>query len=151
MIWIILLSTLVCIGIIMLLVMYTEAMRDTVLEHTLIFEEFPKSFQKVNVFFISDIHRRVISNSLIEQVKGRVDLVIIGGDLAEKGVPLSKISANIQKLRAIAPVYFVWGNNDYEIEYHELDALLLENNVKVLDNTRVVFESELERKFVCSV
>ena len=50
MIWIILLSTLVCIGIIMLLVMYTEAMRDTVLEHTLIFEEFPKSFQKVNVF-----------------------------------------------------------------------------------------------------
>ncbi len=131
MIWIILLSTLVCIGIIMLLVMYTEAMRNTVLEHTLIFEEFPKSFQKVNVFFISDIHRRVISNSLIEQVKGRVDLVIIGGDLAEKGVPLSKISANIQKLRAIAPVYFVWGNNDYEIEYHELDALLLENNVKV--------------------
>ena len=37
----------------------------------------------------------------------------------------------------------MWGNNDYEIEYHELDALLLENNVKVLDNTRVVFESEL--------
>ncbi|MCU5202427.1 metallophosphoesterase, partial [Bacillus paranthracis] len=32
MIWIILLSTLVCIGIIMLLVMYTEAMRNTVLE-----------------------------------------------------------------------------------------------------------------------
>lgn len=83
---------------------------------------------------------------LIEQVKGKVDLVIIGGDLAEKGVSLSKISANIQKLREIAPVYFVWGNNDYEIEYHELDALLLENNVKVLDNTRVVFESELGEK-----
>ena len=83
---------------------------------------------------------------LIEQVKGKVDLVIIGGDLAEKGVSLSKISANIQKLREIGPVYFVWGNNDYEIEYHELDALLLENNVKVLDNTRVVFESELGEK-----
>ncbi|MGQ0441317.1 hypothetical protein ACT4UT_35200, partial [Bacillus sp. B-TM1] len=55
MIWIILLSTLVCVGIILLLVMYKEAMRDTVLEHTFIFEEFPKSFQKVNVFFISDI------------------------------------------------------------------------------------------------
>ena len=40
----------------------------------------------------------------------------------------------------------MWGNNDYEIEYHELDALLLENNVKVLDNTRVVFESELGEK-----
>lgn len=105
-----------------------------------------EKLSKSKCIFISDIHRRVISNSLIEQVKGRVDLVIIGGDLAEKGVPLSKISANIQKLRAIAPVYFVWGNNDYEIEYHELDALLLENNVKVLDNTRVVFESELGEK-----
>ena len=57
-----------------------------------------------------------------------------------------EISLNIQKLREIAPVYFVWGNNDYEIEYHELDALLIENNVKVLDNTRVVFESELGEK-----
>ncbi|MGK0537235.1 metallophosphoesterase, partial [Bacillus sp. 'calajunan'] len=32
MIWIILLSALICIGIIFLLVMYTEAMRNTVLE-----------------------------------------------------------------------------------------------------------------------
>ncbi|PEK45302.1 metallophosphoesterase [Bacillus toyonensis] len=146
MIWITILSTLICIGIIFLLVMYKEAMRNTVMEHTLEFKEFPQSFQQMNMFFISDIHRRVVSDSLIERIKGKVDLVIIGGDLAEKGVPLSKISANIQKLRAIAPVYFVWGNNDYEIEYHELDALLLENNVKVLDNTRVVFESELGEK-----
>ncbi|MFJ7814961.1 metallophosphoesterase [Bacillus toyonensis] len=146
MIWITILSTLICIGIIFLLVMYKEAMRNTVLEHTLEFKEFPQSFQQMNMFFISDIHRRVVSDSLIERIKGKIDLVIIGGDLAEKGVPLSKISANIQKLRAIAPVYFVWGNNDYEIEYHELDALLLENNVKVLDNTRVVFESELGEK-----
>ncbi|PEA28761.1 metallophosphoesterase [Bacillus cereus] len=144
--WIILLCTLICIGFVCLLGMYKEAMRNTVLEHTLVFEEFPESFQKVNIFFISDIHRRVISSSLIERVKGKADIVIIGGDLAEKGVPLSQISLNIQKLRGVAPVYFVWGNNDYEIEYHELDALLLENNVKVLDNTRVVFESEVGEK-----
>lgn len=46
MIWIILLSALICIGIIFLLVMYTEAMRNTVLEHTLLFEEFRKVFKK---------------------------------------------------------------------------------------------------------
>lgn len=40
----------------------------------------------------------------------------------------------------------MWGNNDYEIEYYELDVLLLENNVKVLDNIRVVFEFELGEK-----
>lgn len=105
-----------------------------------------EKFSKSKCIFISDIHRRAISNSLIEQVKGRVDLCNYWWWFSGKRCPLSKISANIQKLRAIAPVYFVWGNNDYEIEYHELDALLLENNVKVLDNTRVVFESELGEK-----
>lgn len=82
--WIILLCTLICIGFVCLFGMYKEAMRNTVLEHTLVFEEFPESFQKVKVFFISDIHRRIISSSLIERVKGKADIVIIGGDLAEK-------------------------------------------------------------------
>lgn len=49
--WIILLCTLICIGFVCLLGMYKEAMRNTVLEHTLVFEEFPESFQKVKVFF----------------------------------------------------------------------------------------------------
>lgn len=122
--------------------MYREAMRDTLLEHTLSFVNFPMSFGKVQIFFISDVHRRTISRSLIEKVKGKADLVIIGGDLAEKGVSLSRIADNIQSLSEIGPIYFVWGNNDYEIEYHELDALLLEQGVKILDNTRVLFESE---------
>lgn len=61
MIWIILFSTLIGIGILLLLVMYKEATRNTVLEHTLVFKEFPKSFQKVNVFlfliFIEELFR----------------------------------------------------------------------------------------------
>lgn len=48
--WIILLCTLICIGFVCLFGMYKEAMRNTVLEHTLVFEEFPESFQKVKVF-----------------------------------------------------------------------------------------------------
>ncbi len=109
MIWIILLSTLVCIGIIFLLVMYTEATRNTVLEHTLIFEEFPKSFQKVNIFFISDIHRRGISNSLIEQVKGKVDLVIIGGDLAEKRCPFIENLCKYTNVKSDSSCIFCMG------------------------------------------
>lgn len=132
----------ICIGFICLFMMYREALRDTLLEHTLSFMNFPESFGKVRIFFISDIHRRVVSPSLIENVKGKADLVIIGGDLAEKGVSLSQIAANVQTLSEIGPVYFVWGNNDYEIDYHELDALLLEHGVKILDNTRVLFESD---------
>ncbi|PEB52655.1 metallophosphoesterase [Bacillus pseudomycoides] len=146
MLWIGLGSMFICIVFICLFIMYREAMRDTLLEHTLSFVNFPTSFQRVRIFFISDIHKRIVSRSLIERVKGKADLVIIGGDLAEKGVPLSQIANNIQILNELGPVYFVWGNNDYEIEYHELDALLLEHGVKVLDNTRVLFESEYGEK-----
>ncbi|EMA6341992.1 metallophosphoesterase [Bacillus cytotoxicus] len=146
MLWIMLGSVFICLGFIFFFIMYREAMRDTVLEHTLTFKDFPKSFQKVRIFFISDIHRRGVSRTLIERVKGQVDLVIIGGDLAEKGVSLAQIAFNIKQLREVGPVYFVWGNNDYEIEYHELDALLLEHGVKVLDNTRVIFESNAGEK-----
>ena len=142
MLWIGIGGAFVCIGFICLFMMYREAMRNTLLEHTLSFGNFPESFGKVRIFFISDIHRRVISPSLIEKVKGNADFVIIGGDLAEKGVSLPQISANLQTLSKIGPIYFVWGNNDYEIDYHELDALLLEHGVKILDNTRVLFESE---------
>ncbi|WP_369900393.1 metallophosphoesterase [Bacillus manliponensis] len=130
------------LSIFVLYFMYKSAMSDTVLEHTLSFQHFPGSFHEVKIFFISDIHKRIVSRSIIEKVKGQADLVIIGGDLAEEGVPLERIAENIKRLNEIGQVYFVWGNNDYEIDYHELDALLLERGVKVLDNTRVVFESE---------
>lgn len=142
MLWISVLMGLVLCSILILCFMYKEAIRNTVIEHTLSFHNFPESFKKVRIFFISDIHKRTVSRSIIEKVKGRVDLVIIGGDLAEEGVPLEKIAENIDRLSELGQVYFVWGNNDYEIDYHELDALLLEKGVKILDNTRVIFESE---------
>ena len=63
--------------------------------HTLEFSNFPKSFGKINLFFISDIHRRMISEKIIEQVQGKVDVVIIGGDLTERGVPFERVKENI--------------------------------------------------------
>lgn len=122
--------------------MYKEAFSDRVVYHELTFSTFPKSFGKVNLFFISDIHHRHISESMIEQVKGKVDVVIIGGDLAEKGVPLERVKENILKLKKLGPVLFVWGNNDYELDVPLLDALLLNLDVKVLVNSSILFESE---------
>ncbi|OIK15547.1 metallophosphoesterase [Bacillus sp. MUM 116] len=129
------------LGIFLLLFMIMQAFLNRVMEVEIEFSDFPKSFGKVSLFFISDIHRRSISDKIINTLKGRTDLVIIGGDLTEKGVPFSKVKENLQKLKHLGPVYFVWGNNDYEVDYHELDALLLDLGVKVLDNTAVTFES----------
>ncbi|MGM9927700.1 MAG: metallophosphoesterase [Bacillus sp. (in: firmicutes)] len=129
-------------GMSLLLYMWRLAMSNRVVEHHLQFEEFPESFGTVTIFFISDIHKRQISNKIINEVKGKAELVIIGGDLAEEGVSFSKIEENIKKLKTIGPVYFVWGNNDYELDYHQLDATLLDLGVKILDNTAAIFESE---------
>jgi uncharacterized protein len=135
-----------------LLYMVKEAFANRVIHTELLFSDFPKSFGEVKIFFISDIHRRSVSEKIISQIKGRADLVIIGGDLMEKGVSFEKVKANLAKLKQIGPVFFVWGNNDYEVDYHQLDAILLEKGVKILDNTSVEFESsEGEKLFFLGI
>jgi uncharacterized protein len=134
------------IGVSLLLYMLREAFLNKVVELDMFFSDFPDSFKKVSIFFISDIHRRSISDKVIQKVKGKADMVIIGGDLTEKGVPFDRVTENLKKLKKVGPVYFVWGNNDYEVDFHELDAILLDNGVKVLDNTSVTFESSRGEK-----
>lgn len=135
---------LVILAAFLLIYMYKEAHRNKVQFHHFAFSEFPQSFGELKLFFISDIHKRHISEKIIKdaKAKGKVDLVIIGGDLLEKGVDFHQVKQNLTLLKQLGPLYFVWGNNDYEVDYHELDALLLENGVKILDNTAVSFESD---------
>lgn len=128
--------------------MYRQAFSDRVVYQEFAFSNFPKSFGKINIFFISDIHRRKISEKIINEVRGKTDLVIIGGDLLEKGVPLKRVEENIIKLKELGLLFFVWGNNDYEIDYRTLDSLLLHHGVKILDNTVSVFESEEGDRFI---
>lgn len=139
-----LLLSLVIVVVSLLIFMFKEAYRNKVQFHHFAFSEFPQSFGELKLFFISDIHKRHISEKIIKDTNalGKIDLVIIGGDLLEKGVDFHLVKQNLTLLKQLGPLYFVWGNNDYEVDYHELDALLLENGVKILDNTAVSFESE---------
>lgn len=135
------------LGVCLFLFMLWEAFLNHVVEYDFIFDDFPKSFEPVSIFFISDIHRRTISDKIINKVKERANLVIIGGDLAEKGVPLERIKTNLYKLKQIGPVYFVWGNNDYEIDHDQMEKIMDELDIKVLRNTAVSFESENGEKW----
>lgn len=118
--------------------------KKTYIDHkTLEDPHFPASFENVNLFFISDIHKRLIEEEWIKSINETIDIVIIGGDLVEKGVPLERTKQNILTLKQLnAPIYFVWGNNDYEVDYHQLDAMLLELDVKILANAAANFETE---------
>ncbi|WP_312098603.1 metallophosphoesterase [Niallia sp.] len=105
------------------------------------FPNFPSSFREMTFFFISDIHRRTIDDSIIKEAIDVAEMVIIGGDLLEKGVKLEKTRENLRKLKRIGPVYFVWGNNDYEINRDVLEALLKEEEIVLLENKAVSFKS----------
>jgi len=135
-------------GMSLLIYMAYLAFEENIKEQEIGFSDFPKSFGSIKIFFISDIHKRKLSGKFISRVKGNADIVIIGGDLREKGVPINRVKENIEMLKIIGPVYFVWGNNDYEGEYRDLDALLLDLNVKILDNTATAFESADGEKLV---
>jgi predicted MPP superfamily phosphohydrolase len=121
--------------------MYQEAHADRTVHHDFSFPDFPASFGKVKIFFISDVHRRIVSETVINNVKGKADLVIIGGDLAEKGVKRGQMEENLSRLQSIGPVFFVWGNNDYEVS-SELEKVFSSKNVKVLKNSAVRLKSK---------
>lgn len=130
----------------LLVIMLQQAFANNVREQELCYTDFPKSFNNIKIFFISDIHRRVISEKVINRVKGKADLVIIGGDLVEKGVSFERVKTNLRKLNQLCPVFFVWGNNDYEVDNAEFLEVLLKAGIKVLNNTAATFESDQGEK-----
>lgn len=131
-----------CIGVavFLLLFMVKEGYSNRVVKQFIEFDDFPQG--QMRVFFISDIHNRQVTDLLLSQINEKVDIVVIGGDITDKRVPFKKVEHNIKALQSLAPVYFVWGNNDYEVDYKYLDAMLLEYGVTILDNTAVEFEFE---------
>ncbi len=113
------------------------AFQVNVKEHTMPIREM-KEGERFHLFFISDIHRRKISDQLIHSLMGKADIVVIGGDLTEKGVPFSRIEQNIKQLCKLGNVYFVYGNNDREVEEQTFRSILEENGVVLLKNDSVL-------------
>ncbi|MGO4888158.1 metallophosphoesterase [Anaerobacillus sp. MEB173] len=135
----------------LLLYMWKEANKNLLVETELYLDGLPSQFDGTKLFFISDIHKRVVSTEIIEKAKGKADIAIIGGDLTEKKVPFERVEENIKRIKQIGPTYFVWGNNDYEADFRKLDALFLEQRVKILDNTAVYFEQDGARLVLLGV
>lgn len=120
----------------LLIYMYFKAYHDTIDYRTIHDERLPASFNNFHIFFISDLHRRNLRDTTLDSISQSIDAVIIGGDLTEKGVPIERTVNNITKLkRWDAPVYFVWGNNDYEEHPDKIYSVLLEENVTILANS----------------
>ncbi|MFL8936946.1 metallophosphoesterase [Rossellomorea oryzaecorticis] len=128
-------------GAILLLFMYYEAHRNEVKTHSFTFRDFPGD-KEMTLFFISDIHKRKLDSDLIDKVRNKADFAVIGGDLTEKAVPLSRVEENLDKLAEIGSVYFIWGNNDYEVNSDELRKLFKKKGVHEIVNDSETLQTE---------
>ncbi|MCO7126739.1 metallophosphoesterase [Sporolactobacillus shoreicorticis] len=130
-----LLAAMMTFFVLLIAYMFREAHLNRLISINLEFDELPEPFIGEKLFFISDIHRRTISKKWIDSFMYSPDYILIGGDLAEKGVPLARVRKNIKILSEIAPVFFIWGNHDWDFGYDRLKKLLDESDVVILDNT----------------
>ncbi|ASN05490.1 metallophosphoesterase [Virgibacillus necropolis] len=122
-------------GVLVLIYMVYLAHHDTIDYQTVTDEKIPSGFDLYRIFFISDIHRRKLNKTTLNKVDKDIDLIIIGGDLKEKGVPFERVKRNLELLKKWnKPLYFIWGNNDYEEKPDVLYQLLLKKNVTILAN-----------------
>jgi len=118
--------------------MVYRAHHDIINYPTIYDKKLPAAFNDFRVFFISDIHRRHVNESTLRSIKKEVNVIIIGGDITEKGVPLERTKGNLKKLKKWnLPIYFVWGNNDYEEDPEALYHLLVQEGIAILANTNI--------------
>ncbi|TVP82831.1 MAG: metallophosphoesterase [Alkalicoccus sp.] len=88
-----------------------------------------------NLLFISDIHNRAVKEK--DLLTGEeIDAVLIGGDLTESGTRTGVIDRNLARLASVGPLYFVWGNNDYQ-RRKVLQRLFQKYSVTELNNSSV--------------
>lgn len=127
-----------------LLFMALEAKQNNVISHHFHYKTYSNYCDPVVLFFISDIHKRIVSDELLNKVRDKMNVVVIGGDLLEIGIPLAQIEKNLDKLKALGPTFFVWGNHDHDYEDTEgLINLLKAKDVVILNNEGVNFENKI--------
>ena len=103
-----------CIGLLSFLWMRAEAYFTRIRFHTYS-NESTQTNRSARILFVSDLHRRKISDAWLQKHFTNIDLCILGGDALEHGVAVEQLKHNIQALRAVAPVVYVWGNNEGEV------------------------------------
>ena len=119
--------------------MFMSARKRNIVHHSMNIESQSLLDKTLSVFFISDIHRRKIDDKLLAKIQfeNTIDVVIIGGDLAEKGVPLARVEKNIRQLASLGPLFFIWGNNDREAGEKQIRDMISRYGGKILDNENV--------------
>jgi predicted MPP superfamily phosphohydrolase len=132
-------------GIALLVHMWREAhLHHIVLEEVEV-PNLPSSFDGSKILYLSDIHKRVLKKNDLEHLRNQVDWVIIGGDVAEKGISWSIVRHNMSLLAYIAPAFTVYGNHDKRAGTVHLERIFRDTGVQLLqDSTAYLRKGESE-------
>lgn len=125
-----------CLGV--LGYMVKQAFENNVQQHIINTDGMDET---IRLFFISDTHARKINERMIASINQPVDFVIIGGDFIDKRTSKKIIKENMQLLKTLGPVYFVWGNNDREQGESELRQLFKAYDIKIIENEAIAIKS----------
>lgn len=114
-------------------------------QKTISIQHTDRSLEDIQFIWISNIGDKKISKEDIQKVCTNNTIIILSGYSRKK---INKIySKNIDLVSALAPVYFIWGPSDYNGNFRDLNALLLERKITILENTNALFETDFGSKF----
>src|SRR4051794_33818179 len=100
-------------------------------------------YDKVRIAAVADVHCSVTSQghlqSLFSQITQRADILLLGGDLTNYGLP-QEAQTLVKELTSSVkiPVLAVLGNHDHESEKApEITNILVEGGIHVLDGDAI--------------
>ncbi|MDK8179448.1 metallophosphoesterase [Paenibacillus sp. UMB4589-SE434] len=122
--------------LILLLHMRRVARLFQVTEEEVWLTKLPVSMDGLRLFFISDLHRRKLTEEHMTHLKmhQQAQLVIIGGDVTERDAPVKEAIDNAMQLRTLGATVMVHGNHDHKGDTRRLDAELSSLGIRLLDN-----------------
>ncbi|MEI2280356.1 metallophosphoesterase [Paenibacillus polysaccharolyticus] len=124
--------------------MWREAHTTVITEDEVELVHLPASFNGARIIFLSDTHSRLLKTKEVEQLKGKADWVLIGGDIAEEGISWSIVRQNMRLLSSLAPTYTVYGNHDKKAGMTHLSRLLHDSSVQLLQDQDVYLQKGTE-------
>lgn len=126
----------VILAVIALLVhMWREAHLHHIVSEEVEVPNLPSSFDGSKILYLSDIHKRVLKKNDLEHLRNQVDWVVIGGDVAERGISWHIVRHNMSLLSYIAPAFTVYGNHDKRAGTVHLERIFRDTGVQLLQDS----------------
>ena len=99
-------------------------------------EKLPNKFEGFRIAHVSDFHNdKCVDEVICGVADARPDIIAVTGDIIHRERDWDNAVRLIDRIKRIAPVYFVTGNHEHAIScYGEFAEFLKESGVEILEN-----------------